>query len=68
SSTTSCAAGFADISGATGATYDVPAGLAATTYYRRITTSTLNGVSCSATSNCATVTINSITAGVIATS
>ncbi|WP_216823390.1 hypothetical protein, partial [Niastella vici] len=66
SSTTSCAAGFADVSGATSATYDAPTGLAVTTYYRRITTSTLNGVPCTATSNCATVTINSVTAGVIA--
>ncbi|WP_143774438.1 Ig-like domain-containing protein, partial [Niastella vici] len=65
SSTTSCAAGFADISGATGATYDAPTGLAATTYYRRIVTSTFNGVPCTAISNCATVTINTVTAGSI---
>ncbi|WP_216823553.1 hypothetical protein, partial [Niastella vici] len=65
SSTTNCTTGFADISGATSATYDVPAALAATTYYRRIATSTLNGVPCSATSNCVTVTVNAVTAGTI---
>ncbi|HND86835.1 MAG TPA: choice-of-anchor E domain-containing protein, partial [Saprospiraceae bacterium] len=67
SSTTSCSAGFADIAGATSATYDAPAGLTVTTYYRRIVTSTLNGVSCTATSNCITVTINNVTAGAVGT-
>ncbi len=46
--------------------YDPPAGLTTTTYYRCITTSTLNGVICSAISNFITVTINSITPGTIA--
>src|SRR5205085_1368292 len=66
SSTTSCAAGFTDIAGATSATYDVPAGLATTTYYRRVVTSTLNGIPCTATRNCLTVTIFNATAGVVA--
>jgi hypothetical protein len=35
SSTTSSSSGYSDISGATSATYDVPSGLSATTYYRR---------------------------------
>lgn len=34
------------IAGATGATYDTPAGLAVTTQYRRITVSTLNSLPC----------------------
>ncbi|WP_419213145.1 gliding motility-associated C-terminal domain-containing protein [Maribacter sp. X9] len=41
---------FSDISGATNALYDAPA-VNADIYYRRITTSTLNGVSCDVTSN-----------------
>ncbi|NUY80791.1 immunoglobulin domain-containing protein [Flavobacterium sp. MAH-1] len=57
---------WANIPGATSATYDPPAGLTQTTYYRRITTSTFNGVQCTALSNCITVTANSVTPGVIA--
>jgi hypothetical protein len=57
SNTTSCAAAFTNIAGATGATYDAPAGLIVTTYYRRVTTSTLNAVACTANSNCITVTV-----------
>ncbi|MDP1746310.1 MAG: hypothetical protein Q8L90_12075, partial [Bacteroidota bacterium] len=50
----------------TSATYDIPTGLVATTTYRRIATSTLNGVACSSTSNDITVTINAVTGGTIA--
>jgi len=50
----------------TGATYDIPSGLITTTTYRRIATSTLNGVACSATGNDITVTINAVTGGTIA--
>ncbi|HND86836.1 MAG TPA: SdrD B-like domain-containing protein, partial [Saprospiraceae bacterium] len=57
---------FSNIAGATSATYDAPAGLTVTTLYRRITTSTLNGVACTATSNCVKVTINDVTPGTIA--
>jgi PKD repeat protein len=60
----STGAAFADIAGATDATYDAPA-LTQTTNFRRITTSTLNGVACTATSNSITVTVNNITAGTI---
>ncbi|MGV9004261.1 beta strand repeat-containing protein [Flavobacterium sp.] len=63
--TTSCNASWSPIIGATSATYDAPAGLLATTYYQRTTISTLNGISCSAQSNCITVTVNSITPGII---
>ncbi|MEK7255972.1 MAG: hypothetical protein AAB316_14570, partial [Bacteroidota bacterium] len=65
SNTTSCMGVFANISGATSQTYDPPAGLSQTTYYRRVTTSTLSGVSCSDESDCATVFVNSVTPGVI---
>lgn len=67
SNTTGCAVGapWANIPGATLATYDAPAGVIVTTYYRRVTTSTLNGVSCTANSNCVTVTANSVTSGAI---
>ncbi len=66
SSTTDCTNGFSNIAiNGTSATYDAPPGLSVTTYYRRITTSTLNGVPCSATGNCITVTANSVTAGAI---
>src|SRR5204863_8829698 len=55
SSTTSCASGFGNIGGATSTTYDAPSGLLLTTYYRRVTTSTLNTIACTANSNCITV-------------
>lgn len=58
SSTTDCSSGFSDIGSATSTIYDAPAGLVTTTYYRRVTTSTLNGVACTANSNCITVTIS----------
>ncbi len=67
SSTISCAAGFFDIAGATGITYDAPSGLAVTTFYRRVITSTLNSVLCTANSNCITVTVNNVTGGTVAT-
>jgi hypothetical protein len=66
SSTTSCAAGFSNIGGATATTYDPPAGLAVTTFYRRVTTSTLNAIPCTANSTCITVTINNVTGGTVA--
>ena len=53
--------GVTNISGAESDIYAAPAGLTATSYYRRITTSTLNGVSCSANSNAITVTVNPVT-------
>ena len=65
SSTTSAAAGFSDIAGATSATYDAPSGLTTTTYYQVVIKSTLNGVPCSATSNVLTVTINNVSAGIL---
>ncbi len=65
SSTTGCSGPWSPIIGATSATYDAPAGLLVTTYYQRTTTSILNAVTCSATSNCITVTANAITAGAI---
>ncbi len=65
SSTTGCGGPWNTIIGATSATYDAPAGLLVTTYYQRVTTSILNSVTCTATSNCITVTANAITAGAI---
>ena len=59
---------FTNIAGATSATYNPPAGLTVTTYYRVIVTSTLNGVACTATSNIRIVTVNNVSAGVLATS
>lgn len=64
-STTDCSTGFTDITGATSATYNAPAGLAQTTYYRRRAISTLNGIVCEAFSNCLTVTINTVTGGTV---
>ncbi|MEI7422898.1 MAG: tandem-95 repeat protein, partial [Prolixibacteraceae bacterium] len=57
SSTTSSSSGFSDISLATSSTYDAPSGIAVTTYYKRIVTSTLNLVVCTAESNVLTVTV-----------
>lgn len=64
SSTTGCS-GWSIIPGATSATYDPPGGLLASTYYQRVTYSTLNSVQCSAASNCVLVTINPVTSGTI---
>jgi hypothetical protein len=67
SGTGTCAtATFSNIAGATSATFDVPAGLSATTSYRRTAISTLNGVPCSINSNCITVTVINVTPGTIA--
>lgn len=55
SSTTSSSSGFSDIGGEISTTYDVPSGLVTTSYYKRITTSTLYGVPCVAESNVVTV-------------
>lgn len=52
---------WSTISGANDAEYDAPSGLTATTKYRRITISTLNGVACeSAATSAVTVTVNSL--------
>src|SRR5262249_29201559 len=48
------------------ATYDVPAGLTQTTSYQRVVTSTLNGIQCTATSNCLTITVNPLPTAAIA--
>lgn len=61
SSTTDCTTGFSDIAGAISDTYDPPANLAATTYYKVITNSDNTGCIsevCADTSNCITVTVN----------
>ncbi|AYQ33256.1 HYR domain-containing protein [Runella sp. SP2] len=65
-STTNCSSGFSTIADATASTYDPPAPLSQTTYYRRVTISTLNGVACEAISNCATVIINNVSGGDVA--
>ncbi len=65
SSTTDCNTGFSPIAGAMSTTYNVPAGLTQTTYFRRVTTSTLNGLACTANSNCLTVFVNNVTASVV---
>ncbi|WP_200831827.1 gliding motility-associated C-terminal domain-containing protein, partial [Aquimarina sp. AU474] len=64
-STTSDSAGFSDIATATTATYDHGT-VTADSWFRRIDTSTLNSVACTATTNVLAVTVNNITAGVIA--
>ncbi len=65
SSTAGATGPFADISGATSVTYDSPA-LTQDTWFQRVDTSTLNTVACTATTNVIAVTVNNITAGVIA--
>ncbi|MCB0662453.1 MAG: DUF11 domain-containing protein, partial [Saprospiraceae bacterium] len=62
-STTDCNSGFQSIPGADGPTYDPPAGLDTTTYYRLITTVDASGCSsglCRDTSNCITVAVTDI--------
>jgi hypothetical protein len=66
SSTVDCNSGFSDITvDGNGQNYTIPAGLSVTTYFKRKATSTLNGVSCSAYSNCIVITANDVTAGTI---
>jgi hypothetical protein len=67
-SNTDCTTGFANIEGATNTTYDAPAGITSFTYYRRVTTSTLNGVVCTANSNCIIVIPNDVTGGTVGSS
>ena len=55
SSTTSASTGFSNIGGATGSTYDYGNIGASTTYFKRVVSSTVNGVTCSADSNVITV-------------
>ncbi|MGO4817957.1 T9SS type A sorting domain-containing protein [Flavobacterium sp. W22_SRS_FP1] len=64
-STTSCDTGFSNIGDATSATYDAPT-VTGATYFRRVVTSTLNGVPCTANSNCLTITPEEIHPGEIA--
>ncbi len=66
SSTTSTSAGFSNISGATGTSYDPPAGQTVTTYYQLVVSGLLNGQTCTATTDPVTVTVNNITPGIIA--
>ena len=64
-STTSASAGFANIGGATLATYDAGA-VSVPTWFRRVATSTLNTVPCADNSNVMMVSPNAIVPGVIA--
>jgi len=59
-STTSAVSGFGTVAG-TAATFDPPA-LTATTWYRRITISTLNSVACESISNVIEITVQSVVA------
>lgn len=59
---------FNNIPSATSATYTEPAALTQTTYYRRVATSTLNSVGCSAISNVITVTVNTLNPGSVGSS
>ncbi len=68
SSITSAAGPWADILGATGITYDPPAGLTQTTWYRRVVSTIVNGVTCSTANTTAIqVIINAVTGGTIST-
>src|SRR5204863_1299990 len=55
---------WTNIAGATSASYTAPA-VTQNTLYRRITISTLNGVSCTATGNTVAVSVNPISPGTI---
>ncbi|WP_211161608.1 Ig-like domain-containing protein [Flavobacterium solisilvae] len=66
STTAGCNSGFTTVTtdNAANLNYTIPAGsITQTTYFRRKTTSTLNGVSCLAYSNCITITPNSVAGG-----
>jgi hypothetical protein len=63
SSTSDCTTGWTDISGATSETYSATSGITQTTFYRRLATSTLNGISCTEASNCVVATVNEVVSG-----
>ena len=61
SSTVDCNNGFSDITvDGNNVSYVIPAGLSETTYFRRKSTSTLNGVSCSLYTNCVEIIANQV--------
>jgi hypothetical protein len=60
SSTTSAVAGFSSIGGAISTTY-APGALTQDTWFRRVATSTLNAVGCTATATAVKVTVNNFT-------
>ena len=65
-STSNCNGAFTPIPSSNSTTYNPPPNPTQTTYYRRITISTLNGVTCEAISNCVIVTLeNDLTPPVI---
>ncbi|MGJ8594232.1 MAG: PKD-like domain-containing protein, partial [Aquaticitalea sp.] len=65
-STTSATSGYSNISGASGIAYDDPGPVNQTTWYRRITTSTVNSMMCSASpSNVIEVSVNAFNAGIV---
>ena len=64
-STSSSSGPWTPIPGQTLITYDPPVGVTTTTYYKRVTTSTLNGQGCPADSNILTVTPTDLMPGVI---
>ena len=55
---------FSDLSGATNQNYVFPSGINGNTYYRRVTTSTFNGLSCSEVSNSVLVELNQVPGGI----
>lgn len=57
---------WSDIGGANGTGYDAPAGVQENTYYRRYVISLLNGVTCMQPGNVLTVSINTVSGGVVA--
>ncbi|MGB4848121.1 MAG: choice-of-anchor D domain-containing protein, partial [Saprospiraceae bacterium] len=67
SSTGDCTTGFSPMPGYEASQADVPALMTQTgRQFRRVTRSTLNGVTCEAVSNCITVTVNNVDGGTIA--
>lgn len=67
SSTVDCNSGFSPVTtdDIANRNYTVPAGLTQTTYFRRKVTFTINGVSCSAYTNCFVIIANEFTVGTI---
>lgn len=57
---------FNNISGVTTITYNAPAGVTQTTYYKRLTYSAQDSLSCNASSNTLTVTVSPVSGGTIA--
>lgn len=63
--TSSDNASYTNVAGATSSSFDPPAGIMNKTYFKRLSVSSQNGISCNASSNVVTININEVNGGMI---